>query len=119
MTGKSAGYGAGYGMPGYLNPLPARGFCGWARGWFDGGRGWRYCYWATGLPGWLRAKMGFLVRGGIFPVPPFAPELSSQQEAEILRQQVKALHEEIAVLNEQISILEKATTDENQPADSK
>ncbi len=22
---------------------------GWGRGW-----GWRWCYWATGLPGWMR-----------------------------------------------------------------
>ena len=30
MTGRAAGYCAGYGMPGFMNPIPGRGF--WGRG---------------------------------------------------------------------------------------
>ena len=53
-TGRAAGYCAGYDMPGYMNPIPGRGFWG-SGGW---GRGWRHWYHATGLPGWVRAGWG-------------------------------------------------------------
>jgi len=32
MTGRAAGYCAGYGMPGFMNPIPGRGYWGWGRG---------------------------------------------------------------------------------------
>ncbi|HUW57233.1 MAG TPA: DUF5320 domain-containing protein, partial [Planctomycetota bacterium] len=75
MTGRAAGYCAGYGVPGTMNAVPGRGFPGWGRGfgaWGRGrgrGRGWRNWYWATGLTGWQRASMG------MFPVaaPPPTP----------------------------------------------
>lgn len=47
MTGRGAGYCAGFGGPGYGNPVPRRGWfgLGWGRGWGGGygpglGRGW-------------------------------------------------------------------------------
>jgi hypothetical protein len=78
MTGRAAGYCAGFGMPGYANPAPGRGFgmgfgrgrglggrgfgMGFGRGrglggcgFGGGGRGWRNMFYATGLPGWRRA----------------------------------------------------------------
>jgi hypothetical protein len=39
-TGRAAGFCAGYGMPGYMNPIPGRGFCGWGGGGFGRGMGW-------------------------------------------------------------------------------
>lgn len=62
MTGRAAGYCAGYEMPGYTNPLPGRGFRmgfgrgrgAWGRGFSGGGRGWRNWFYATGQPGWMR-----------------------------------------------------------------
>ncbi len=54
MTGRAAGYCAGYGVPGYMNPVRGR-FLG--RG-FGRGRGWRNWYKATGMPGWMRAMQG-------------------------------------------------------------
>ena len=41
MTGRGAGYCAGYPVPGYLNPIPGRGWFGVGRGGFPwgGGRG--------------------------------------------------------------------------------
>ena len=55
MTGRGAGFCAGYSMPGYANPISGRGWFGFGRGrgWFGrgGGRGWRHWYYATGLPG--------------------------------------------------------------------
>lgn len=61
MSGRGAGFCAGYGVPGYVNAVPGRGFgMGFgrdpgARGrGFGGRRGWRHMFYATGLPGWMR-----------------------------------------------------------------
>ena len=64
MTGRAAGYCAGYPVPGFMNPIPGRGFGrGFGGGW-GRGRGWRNMYYATGLPGWARAGMGLPAWGG-------------------------------------------------------
>jgi hypothetical protein len=49
MTGRAAGYCAGSPMPGYMNPMAARGW-GMGRGW-GRGRAWRNMFYATGLTG--------------------------------------------------------------------
>ncbi len=61
MTGRGAGWCAGFSVPGYANTIPGRGFgigFGRGRGFFGGrgggGRGRRNMYYATGLPGWMR-----------------------------------------------------------------
>ncbi|OGC41855.1 hypothetical protein A2Y85_03345 [candidate division WOR-3 bacterium RBG_13_43_14] len=47
MTGRGAGYCAGFAAPGYVNPMPGRGWFGFGRGrggggfHRGGGRGWR------------------------------------------------------------------------------
>ena len=55
MTGRGAGYCAGFGAPGYVNGGGGRGrggrFAG--RGFGGGGRGWRHRFFATGQPGWM------------------------------------------------------------------
>ena len=48
VTGRGAGFCAGYAAPGCANVWPR-----WAFG--GGGRGWRNRYYATGLTGWQRA----------------------------------------------------------------
>jgi hypothetical protein len=59
MTGRAAGYCAGYETPGFANPVAGRGM-GMGRGQFAGfgggrgGRGRRNMFYATGLPGWMR-----------------------------------------------------------------
>jgi len=66
MTGRAAGYCAGYPVPGFMNPMGGRGFGGggWGRGFGGGGwgrgggRGWRHRYYATGVPGWAGAGWG-------------------------------------------------------------
>ena len=57
MTGRAAGYCAGYNMPGYANPIGGRGFgmgygrgFGFGRGSRGGGFGWRHRFFATGIP---------------------------------------------------------------------
>ena len=52
MTGRAAGYCAGYPVPGFMNAVGGRGFGGWGG---RGGRGRRNWFYATGLTGWQRA----------------------------------------------------------------
>ena len=86
MTGRAAGYCAGYPVAGYMNPVGGRGFWGRGRG-GGGGRGWRNQFYATGLTGWQRAAMGYPGFGGAVPagVPypgPFGPTISGEQQLE-------------------------------------
>ncbi len=88
MTGRAAGYCAGYPVPGYMNPIPGRG-----RGGFGFGRG--------GAGGRGRGRGWF---GGY----PYTPELTPKQEADMLRDQAKAMQEEIKAINDRINELESA-----------
>ena len=57
MTGRAAGFCAGYNVPGYMNSVAGRGFgmgFGRGRGFGGGGRGFRNRFYATGQPGWMR-----------------------------------------------------------------
>jgi hypothetical protein len=92
MTGRAAGYCAGYGMPGYANPVPGRGFGLGRGGW---GRGWRHWYHATGLAGWAR----FWGYG-----PPALP--TKEQEAESLKTQAGWLQEQLDAITRRIADLE-------------
>lgn len=65
MSGRGAGYCAGYPAPGFMNPVGGRGFCGRGFGGRGGGRGRRNMFWATGLPGWARA--GWVPVAGAYP----------------------------------------------------
>ncbi len=113
MTGRGAGYCAGYGTPGYMNPIPGRGYFGRSRGFFGrgGGRGRRNWYYATGLPGWNRVGAGLPAWGG-YPVPPLEPELSPQNEAVLLKEQVSAMEKEIKEIHRYIADLEKLAAEE-------
>lgn len=96
MTGRAAGYCAGFGVPGFAN----RGL-GFGRGWFGrgrgGGRGWRNLFYATGLTGWQRA--GYPGRvcwpGWFFGAPYLGAGLAGaagrEQEVEFLKRQADYL----------------------------
>ena len=103
MTGRAAGYCAGYSVPGYMNPIPGR---GWGRGYFGRGRGWRNWYWATGLPGWARAGYGYPAFGS--RAYPYAPAPTPEEEAEALKQQAELLRQTLEDIQNRISALEKA-----------
>ena len=106
MTGRAAGYCAGYSVPGYMNPIPGR---GWGAGFGRGcgrGRGWRNWYRATGLPGWARAGYGYPAFGGW--AYPYAPAPTPQAEAELLREQAELLKQALEDIQNRISALEKA-----------
>jgi hypothetical protein len=96
MTGRAAGYCAGYPTPGYTSGFGGRGFWGWGRGrGGGGGRGRRNWFYATGLPFWARAA------GAFFGAP------SAEQERDILRQQSQQLQESLNAINRRIEDLEK------------
>jgi hypothetical protein len=118
MTGRAAGYCAGYSAPGYVNPVLGAGWGGFGYGRRWGrGRGWGRSR------GWGR---GFGWRGGFYPTYaypgygypgysygyPYVPEMTSQQEAEILKEQAKAMQEDISSINERIKELESAKKSE-------
>jgi hypothetical protein len=89
MTGRRAGYCAGYDAPGDANPVPRLGL---ARGFRGGGRGWRHMFYATGLPRWARAG--------------FAPP-TPQQEAEALKEQAGWLKDQLDAINKHIEEIEQ------------
>ena len=106
MTGRGAGNCAGYGMPGYANPIPGRGLgMGWGGGW-GRGRGWRHAYHATGLPGWARAGYG-----PAWGMPPagYGPVMAApapEQETDFLRSQAEWLQQELEAISGRIAELE-------------
>jgi len=119
MTGRAAGYCAGYPVPGYMNPIPGFGWRGWfGRGRWFFGRG----FWGRGR-GWWR---------GIPPIPLYVPPVyyrpyyynpyyspyyslyssaSAQQDKETERKylegMLKELDEEIKAIKERLSELSK------------
>lgn len=110
MTGRAAGFCAGYSMPGYANPVSGRaaGPYGGGRGGFSRGRGrgYRNNYWATGLPGWQRAEMG--LPSAYTPAPPYPPYgMTAQQELDHVRNQAKLLGESLKNVQDRIDELEK------------
>ncbi len=113
MTGRAAGLCAGYGVPGYMNPLPGRGFAPYGgRGWPGRGRGHRNWYWATGLTGFQRAAMGMPWGHGFAPVAPYQPTV--EQELNGLREQVRLMEENVKQARERIQELEQEQDSEKE-----
>jgi hypothetical protein len=104
MTGRAAGYCAGFDMPGYMNPVPGRGRgmgFGMGRGFRGpgfggGGRGWRHWFYATGLPGWMRF--------GAYGAPYQSPDPETEKQA--LKSQADALQAELELIKKRLSELE-------------
>lgn len=108
MTGRAAGYCAGYGVPGYMNPTGGRGFWGWGRGRGGGGRGWRNRVYATGPTGWQRAAGGYPGFYGYAPVAAsFASGPTPQQEMDALKGQAQYLEQTLADIRRRIEELEQ------------
>ncbi|MDD5069882.1 MAG: DUF5320 domain-containing protein [Candidatus Omnitrophica bacterium] len=115
MTGRAAGYCVGYSASGYVNPVTNGIYSGVnpirAVGWAGFGYGRR---WGRGR-GWGRGS-GW--RGGFFPGYGYGysdvPEMTYQQQAEILKEQAKVLQESISSINERIKELESAKNPEQE-----
>jgi hypothetical protein len=120
MTGRAAGFCAGYPVPGYMNPIGGRGYWGWGRGFRGGGWGRRNWYYATGLTGWQRAGYGMPAYGGAmspyayggavnpyaYGGAPFAPAIAPQQELDGLKGQAEYLEDTLDGIKKRIEELE-------------
>ncbi len=99
MTGRAAGFCAGYGQPGYANPVGGRGFgmgrgrgFGFGRGMgFGFGRGCRNRFFAAGAPGWCAT--GDVAATEAAPGPGEKQVLTNQ--AETLQAQLDAIHKRL------------------------
>ena len=61
---------------------------------FGRGRGWRNCYWATDLPGWMRANQGVI-----------------QEDLSVLEDQEEYLKQQLANIQDRKATLEKTSGD--------
>ncbi len=115
MTGRAAGYCAGNGMPGYMNPAPGRGFgMGYGRGggfWGrDGGRGFRNRYYATGLTGWQRGAYG-VPAWGAFPAVPYGTAPTRDQQLDAMKGQASYFEDALKDLRKRMEELEAEKAD--------
>lgn len=111
MTGRAAGYCAGYPVPGYMNPVFGRGFGGRGGGW--GRRNWFH---ATGLTGWQRAAAGWPAYGAppMYPAPyadPSGPAGNREQELEALKGQAEYFEDALAGIRKRIGELESRASE--------
>jgi len=96
MTGRAAGYCAGYQVPGFANPVAGRGY-GFGRGMgmgFRGGRG---------------PRMGVPYAGynpGFAGTAPYPAQVTEQQELESLQQQAEYITSTLEQINKRITELE-------------
>ncbi len=107
MTGRGAGYCAGFGAQGRENAAPRQGF---GMGFFGGrgsrdrglggsGRGRRNRFFATGLPGWVRFGGGAAPNRYQMPDQKPAPAMETQalqNEAKTLRAQLDFIEKRLA-----------------------
>ena len=102
MTGRGAGYCAGFPVPGYANPMPGRGW-GMGRGWGRGGgwgrgRGRRHGYYAMGAPDIPPA----------YGVAPYYATPSAEQETQVLRAQAEHIEGALDEIRKRLAELEAA-----------
>ena len=115
MTGRAAGYCAGYGVPGFMNPGVGRGFWGWGRG--GGGWGRRNRFYAGGWGGYGPPFMAAVPYGafgayGAFGGPfaaPLNPTATAEQELEHLKGQADYFAEALSGIKKRIEELEASS----------
>ena len=106
MTGRAAGYCAGYNTPGFANPTFGGGYRGAGRGGFGGGgRGHRNMYYATGLPGW--ARFGGAPYAAPYGAQPNVAQTTPEQELGYLKDQAQYFQDSLGNINKRIEELEK------------
>jgi hypothetical protein len=103
MTGRAAGYCAGYQVPGYMNPYGGRlglGF-GWGRG---RGRGFGWRRWSAPY-----GISPYVPYGDAAHYPaPYDPYYTEEKEIELLQNQSQLLQDQLNEINKRISELEAA-----------
>ena len=105
MTGRGAGFCAGYGTPGYMNQMPGRGpgmMMRYGRfGGRGGGRGWRNQLHAGGFAGWQQ-DLGWMAPA-MQPTPPTREQqiAGMQNQAEYLENALKDIRAQLKDLESQ------------------
>ena len=100
MTGRAAGYCAGYSAAGYANPVLGR-----------RGRGFKNMHFTTGHPAWARYSMG-----AYSPDLSYAqPVMTASREAVMLKNQAKFMQDTLNALNERIEELDKIEAEKEKP----
>ena len=100
MTGRAAGFCAGFGVPGYINPVRGRGRGGYGRG---GGRGFGGGFGR----GW--GGPGNMPHYGAYNAPPYpnVPQVTREQEVDMLKRQAEDLGQMLSGINARIEELGK------------
>ena len=110
MTGRGAGYCAGYEAPGFTS---ARGPWSGGRGRGGGRWGRRNGFYTTGLTGWQRPAYGY--PGGPYGMPygaPFAPTPTRKQELNELKGQAEDLEDALDGIRKRIEEIKAKTKEE-------
>jgi len=114
MTGRAAGYCAGYPVPGFTNPIAARGYgFGFGRG-YGFGRGMGFGFRGGRGGGWAAPYYGYRVGYGMpytspYAAPyatPYAAASTREQEIEALKGQSKYFENALAEITKRIAELE-------------
>jgi len=110
MTGRAAGFCAGYSVPGYANPVGGHGMgMGWGRG-RGRGRGFGWGRAGYGMPAWGGGVSPYAYGGAVNPYAygdaPFAPSLTTQQELDGLKGQAEYLEDTLGGIKKRIEELE-------------
>jgi len=100
MTGRAAGYCAGYSVPGFMNPYGGRfgGGFGWGRG---RGWGWGVGAYSGGVP-YGTVPYGAVPYGAV----PYGSSYAPEQELDLLQNQAKVLGDQLEQIQKRISELE-------------
>ena len=105
MTGRGAGFCAGYAVPGYDNPVGGRGYGGRGRGFrgggFGRGRGFGWAGIGYGYPAWG----GAVARPYVPYAAPLGPAMAPEQEITDLKQQAEYLQNALSDTNKRIEQL--------------
>jgi len=116
MTGRAAGYCAGYPIPGFMNPIPGQGFGGWGRG---GVWGRRRAFYGRAFAGWPPAAFGGPAYGvpGPYPTPyaaPFAPTMTRQQQLDALQGQAEYFEDALEGIRKRIEELKSQASEKTE-----
>jgi hypothetical protein len=115
MTGRAAGFCAGYPVPGYANPVGGRGMgMGWGRGFrgggFGRGRGFGWGRAGYGLPAYGGAVNPYAYGDAAGPYAyggaPFTPTVAPQQELDSLKGQAEYFEDALDGIKKRIEELE-------------
>jgi len=114
MTGRAAGYCAGYPVPGFMNPVGGRGYWGRGRGgggWGRGrGRGFGWARATQGMPAWGGGVSPYAYGGAVNPYAPYpapaTPTVNPEQELAGLKQQADYFQDTLGEIKKRIEQLE-------------